>query len=170
MVSRDAVSSCSLPSWLSHVQRAPPQLLLKLELALTRLSQWALALLQRATSDVHQAMADTGDATLACSGSSRFLVGGVTLLLNSIHHPVSLATLLNNGVVPLSQAVLAICGPLKPLSVGAGEEESKDGTESLRAPPTPSEEEVTGPSAIHRIVPMARVVRGPDWKWGDQVR
>ena len=115
-------------------------------------------------------MVGVEDATLACSGSSRFLVDGVTLLLNSIHHPVSLATLLNNGVIPLSQAVLAMCGPLKPLSVGAGEEESKNGAEGLRNLPTPSEEEVTGLSAIPRIVPMARVVRGPDWKWGDQVR
>ena len=163
------MSPCSLPSCLSHVERAPPQLLLELELALTSLSRWALVLLQRSTFNIHQAIAGAEDATLACSGSSRFLVGGVTLLLNSIHHPVSLAALLNNGVVPLSQAVLASCGPLKPLSVGAGEEEVKNSAERSCAPATPSEEEVTGPSAIHRIVPMARVVRGPDWKWGDQV-
>ena len=164
-------SPCSLPSCLSHVERAPPLLLLKLELALTQLSQWALAMLQRSTSDIHQAMTDTGGSTLACSGSSRFLVCGVTLLLNSIHHPVSLATLLNDGVLPLSQAVLSICGPLKSLSIGAGDEAiNEDSREGLHAPPTPTEDEVTGLPALQRIVPMARVIRGPDWKWGDQVR
>lgn len=29
---------------------------------------------------------------------------------------------------------------------------------------------VTGVEVISRLTPGTRVVRGPDWKWGDQVR
>ena len=28
----------------------------------------------------------------------------------------------------------------------------------------------TGPEVVPRLLPGVRVVRGPDWKWGDQVR
>lgn len=37
-------------------------------------------------------------------------------------------------------------------------------------PPVPPVGPASGPEAVPRLIPGVRVVKGPDWKWGDQVR
>ena len=153
----------ALTSYRSHIEHSPDYLQVQLELGLTELSQWSLCLLQRYTQQV-----DTGcDLSTSSGAVLRFIVCGLSLLTD-VHHAVGIATVLNNGILPLSQAIFRVCLPMSLLEKHSSEESEDSHEEGEKHVPTATEE-VSGPSILSRVVPGVRVVRGPDWKWGDQV-
>jgi E3 ubiquitin-protein ligase HERC2 len=158
----DASSRMALTSYRSHIEHSPDYLQVQLELGLTELSQWSLCLLQRYTQQV-----DTGcDLSTSSGAVLRFIVCGLSLLTD-VHHAVGIATVLNNGILPLSQAIFRVCLPMSLLEKHSSEESEDSHEEGEKHVPTATEE-VSGPSILSRVVPGVRVVRGPDWKWGDQ--
>lgn len=104
--------------------------------------------------------------------------------------PTSLAFLVSNGALGLTQTMLRLTNPVTIEEEDTASMAVKEGSNALAAeaaaskeqtattattgspqpvPTTTLEEPPTGASLVRRIVVGVRVVRGPDWKWGDQV-
>ena len=154
----------ALASYRSHIERSPAYLQAELELGLTELSEWSLDLLRSNTKQ----LVSKGGLSSGPGAVSRFILCGLSLLTDT-HHTVGIATLLNNGILPLTMAISNSCHPVPLVDKDPLEESDEAGNEG-RKQVAPVSEEVTGPSVLNRVVPGVRVVRGPDWKWGDQVR
>ena len=106
---------------------------------------------------------------------------------------MSLAFLVNNGALGLSQTMLRLTDPAMmeedttslaregsnaSVPEGAANKDQAQSataaaTTARAASPQPAtasaEEPPTGAALVRRIAVGVRVVRGPDWKWGDQV-
>uniref|UniRef100_A0A8C9RA53 E3 ubiquitin-protein ligase HERC2 n=1 Tax=Scleropages formosus TaxID=113540 RepID=A0A8C9RA53_SCLFO len=102
---------------------------------------------------------------------ARFLL--VMLNMLSLKHSAnSLSLLLNSGMLALTQSILRLIGP----STDSTEEDpglaSHGGSatvlEESRKEAAPTPLPATGPELAAMMKIGTRVMRGPDWKWGDQ--
>ena len=112
-------------------------------------------------------------------------------MLTTMQIPTSLAFLVNDGALGLTQTMLRLTDPLTmeeedTASVGAKEgsnvlapeavgtqDQPQPAAATTTTSPQPAtgtlEEPPTGAALVRRISVGVRVIRGPDWKWGDQV-
>ncbi|KAM7290215.1 E3 ubiquitin-protein ligase HERC2 isoform X3 [Ixodes scapularis] len=176
---------------LSNVNLIPPYQRISLELASSRIALWAVAELRSLVLDcccfegddsavdshpghssrrlVSKASVDSGSST--CGGApaapSRFLLS-VLGLLSGDHQGRELSLLLGSGLLAHLQTLLRILGPRPtrtPREKNAGLYAVLE--ETVRKPqplaPVPS-----GPELAAMMKIGTRVIRGADWKWGDQ--
>ena len=98
---------------------------------------------------------------------SRFIIATLGMLTME-HQLVDLSLMLNQGLLGLTQSLIRLTATVQKQDKHSGEEEVE--TKPVEAPPTsPKAVPVTGPELIHRMRVGTKVVRGPDWKWVDQV-
>ncbi|XP_054929802.1 E3 ubiquitin-protein ligase HERC2 isoform X6 [Dermacentor andersoni] len=173
---------------LANLNLIPPHQRISLELASARLNLWAVSELRSlllefcntedenlpivAHSSRHLvSKASMESACSGCSGTlsapSRFLLSAIGLLSGE-HESRSLSLLLGSGVLAHLQTLLRALGPRptrtpheKNVSLCAVLEDT------IRKPQPP----VPAPSGLELAAMMkigTRVVRGVDWKWGDQ--
>lgn len=107
-----------------------------------------------------------GGLSLGALPVARFLLAALGVL-TADHRSGDVSVILNSGVVGLSQTIMRLAGPCE-----SGEEEDAtlaaiidEGKTSKKRPAVP----LTGPEVVKLMKIGTRVVRGPDWKWGDQV-
>ncbi|XP_042145750.1 E3 ubiquitin-protein ligase HERC2 isoform X2 [Ixodes scapularis] len=176
---------------LSNVNLIPPYQRISLELASSKIALWAVAELRSLVLDcccfegddsavdshpghssrrlVSKASVDSGSST--CGGApaapSRFLLS-VLGLLSGDHQGRELSLLLGSGLLAHLQTLLRILGPRPtrtPREKNAGLYAVLE--ETVRKPqplaPVPS-----GPELAAMMKIGTRVIRGADWKWGDQ--
>ena len=137
---------------------------------------------------------DIASYTVGAFSSSRFIIAAMAMLTGE-HEAVDLSLLLNEGVVGLAQTALRLAGledfllahthfssfilfllylvSLCLLSFSASvyrdeRQEDEDGSTVSVAGNT-QQPQLSGPEALARMKAGTRVVRGKDWKWGDQV-
>ncbi|XP_016124312.1 E3 ubiquitin-protein ligase HERC2-like [Sinocyclocheilus grahami] len=102
---------------------------------------------------------------------ARFLLAMLHMLTLK-HGANSLSLLLNSGILALTQSVLRLIGPSSdsseedPSSVAHGG--SATVLEESRKETAPTPLPASGPELAVMMKIGARVMRGPDWKWGDQ--
>ncbi|XP_077868707.1 E3 ubiquitin-protein ligase HERC2-like [Saccoglossus kowalevskii] len=141
-----------------------------------KLYTWAINTLREAvlnadylfkTSGINPNSAFANGNSLGTFPPARFLLAMVTML-TSEHQANSLSLLLNSGVLGLTQTVLRLAGP-NPDSI----EEEDDPhvasvVEETKSQPQPAPLPTSGPELAAMMKIGTRVVRGQDWKWGDQ--
>ena len=89
-------------------------------------------------------------------------------MLTMEHQLVDLSLLLDQGLLGLTQALIRLTATVQQ-DEHRGEEKEVE-SRPVEAPPTsPKAIPATGPEVIHRLKVGTKVVRGPDWKWVDQV-
>lgn len=98
---------------------------------------------------------------------ARFLLATLGIL-TAEHNASDMSLILNAGTIGLTQTIIRLAGPCE-----ANEEEEDSNLaaiidEAKAAKKQPSVP-ITGPDMAKRMKIGTRVVRGPDWKWGDQV-
>ncbi|XP_014679282.1 PREDICTED: LOW QUALITY PROTEIN: E3 ubiquitin-protein ligase HERC2-like, partial [Priapulus caudatus] len=108
--------------------------------------------------------------TIAVMPCTRFLLL-VLCMLSSPHKAHSISLLINSGTLAIIQTVLRLLGPDQD-----GQVEDKNAglvctvLEETRPKPKKQQLPLTGPELAAMMKIGTRVVRGPDWKWGDQLR
>lgn len=107
-----------------------------------------------------------GGLSLGALPVARFLLSALGVL-TADHRSGDVCVILNSGVLGLAQTIMRLAGPCE-----TGEEEDAalaaiidEGKSSKKRPTVP----LTGPEVVKLMKIGTRVVRGPDWKWGDQV-
>lgn len=176
---------------LANVNLIPPYQRISLELASSRIALWAVAELRSLVLDcccfegdesagdsrlgrssrrlVSKASMDSGSST--CGGApaapSRFLLS-VLGLLSGDYRSRELSLLLSSGLLAHLQTLLRILGPRPtraPHEKNAGLHAVLEETVRKPQPLTPVP---SGPELASMMRIGTRVVRGADWKWGDQ--
>lgn len=177
---------------LSNVEHVPSHLLVQLEQEYWLLTNQMLHALRSSLWEANQALHHVKGASVSHFTVSRFILLYAGML-TSMQIPTSLAFLVNNGALGLTQTMLRLTDPLAmeeeditgvAMKEGSNAAASDAGTDKDQAQPTASttaratspqpaaptmEEPPTGAALVRRITVGVRVVRGPDWKWGDQV-
>lgn len=174
IIHRDPIHHC-----LTNVNLVPPSDRVLLESTHGKINTWALNILSASVrfADSSFKMAELNPSTSA----DQFARGGISLgalpvarfllsalgVLTADHRSADICVILNSGVLGLSQTIMRLAGPCD-----TGEEEDAalaaiidEGKTSKKRPTVP----LTGPEAVKLMKIGTRVVRGPDWKWGDQV-
>ncbi|XP_021378315.1 E3 ubiquitin-protein ligase HERC2-like isoform X2 [Mizuhopecten yessoensis] len=169
-----------VPHCLSNVKLIPPCDRILLELAFSHLYRWAINELRNGIiqSDMmfkarginpSTPSTDSGKERLSLGAlpHSRFLLATMGILVSE-HHSNSLSLLMNSGVLGLTQTLLRLAGPDpermiqdNSSSICAVLEEQKHKKQSQPVP-------ISGPELAAMMKIGMRVVRGVDWKWGDQ--
>ncbi|KAL5011340.1 hypothetical protein ScPMuIL_009891 [Solemya velum] len=168
------------PYCLCNVNLIPPCDRILLEMAFSELYKWAIRELRNSVLQSDMTFKSKGinpaippvDKTkerlsLGALPQSRFILSTIGILMSE-HHSNSLSLLLNSGVMALTQSILRLAGPDTDPS-------SQDNTNSVCAvleeqklkkqtQPVP----ISGPDLANMMKIGVRVVRGVDWKWGDQ--
>lgn len=180
-------SLCSHPLsyCLNNVEHVPSHLLLQLEQEYWVLTDKTLHFLRSSLWEASHALQHVKGVSVSHFTVSRFIMLYAGML-TTMQIPASLSFLVNNGALGLSQTMLRLSNPstldeevndaLVKEVVAAPTEtdgDSKQGesttTAATVATPTLPQEPLSGPALVRRIAVGVRVVRGPDWKWGDQV-
>ena len=164
----------------------------RLKLALSLLSPPSIAEREK------EQVADPTSYTVGAFSSSRFIIAAMAML-TAEYEAVDLSLLLNEGVIGLSQTALRLAGQafthealflpqgvlilqcicsciaslsLPPPSIASiyrsEEEEDEDGC-LVGVASYAHQSHMSGAEALSRMEVGTRVVRGQDWKWGDQV-
>lgn len=179
---------------MSNVEHAPSHLLVQLEQEYWLLTNQTLQALRSSLWEASQALQHVKGASISHFTVSRFILLYAGML-TTMQIPTSLAFLVNNGALGLTQAMLRLTDPMSmeeddsAIMAKEGSNASEPDAATNRdqaqpppaaaattaratspqpAPPTP-EEPPTGAALVRRISVGVRVIRGPDWKWGDQV-
>lgn len=177
------ISSCSgscvssvLPHYLADVELIPPHERLLLEMEFQDVNNWAIDQLRNsvlvADSDVSYGSGVGGVKTLASMQYSRMFVLLLSIL-TSEHQNTVLAQLIGSGLVGLLQTVIRLTGPLsgedytQENSNNTTEASAHDGS-SLNAD-SRTAESLIGAELVPLLTVGTRVIKGADWKWGDQV-
>lgn len=169
----NAVAHCS-----ADVGLIPPYDRVILETAFRRINSWAITTLREAIiyADDTFKKAETrpnttpddfhGGLSLGALPVARFLLATLGIL-TAEHNASDMSLILNSGAIGLTQTIMRLAGPCE-----ATEEEDSslaaiidEPKAAKKAPSVP----MTGPDVAKRMKIGTRVVRGPDWKWGDQV-
>ncbi|KAL3879973.1 hypothetical protein ACJMK2_032247, partial [Sinanodonta woodiana] len=182
-----------VPHCLSNINLIPPCDRIVLEMTFSELYKWAIKELRQGVLHTDQMFKSIGiSPTLSALQSyggqdsnknhmfqdklsvgtlpqSRFLLAALGLLVAE-HQANSLSLLLNSGVLALTQSILRLIGPdpERPVPPDANNnticavlEEQKHKKQSQPIP-------ISGPELAAMMKIGTRVVRGVDWKWGDQ--
>ncbi|KAK8398901.1 hypothetical protein O3P69_004178 [Scylla paramamosain] len=184
-------NSFVLPDCLENIHLVPVYQRAVLKAAWARLWEWAVGELREHVLKAEQfcvathstgRMAKTKDSpsykdsnlscrdhnTLASMPLSRFLLG-VVCLSTRTHSGADLSLLVSGGLLALVQTLLRLIGPSEPSS-GRNEDKEElvaifeEAAKKPRIPPPP----LSGPELAALMKVGTRVVRGIDWKWGDQ--
>ncbi|XP_071496413.1 E3 ubiquitin-protein ligase HERC2-like [Diadema antillarum] len=181
-------------SWncLSNVNLIPPYDRIVLQTSFAKLSRWAIDALRNHILQTEEALNDgqrsgaaiaTASAAAAVVGTpsgsederptlgtlpqARFILAMLGLL--TAEQPASgISLLLNSGVLALLQTLLRLAGPKED---HLDREESPIPStvfEETRSRPQPAPVPTSGPELAALMKIGTRVVRGQDWKWGDQ--
>ena len=151
----------------NNIELVPAHFLVNIELRLTDVILWSLKFAQNVTYELFSSSLKNG---LGSFSGIRFILAALRMLTDA-YHPVALAKIVSEGLAPLTQALFRLSGPHKvtkeiPVQI---EEKVESGEENIPAAPV-QQEEVTGAAVLHLFTLGRKVVRGPDWKWGDQVQ
>ena len=170
--------SNSVPHCLADVGLISPYDRVILETAFRRINSWAVKTLREAiiyandTFKKAEASPNTtpddfhGGLSLGALPVARFLLATLGIL-TAEHNASDMSLILNSGAVGLAQTIMRLAGPCE----ATGEEDASlaaiidEAKAAKKAPIIP----MTGPDMAKRMKIGTRVVRGPDWKWGDQV-
>ena len=167
-----------MPHCTADVGLIPPYDRVILETAFRRINNWAVRTLReaiiyandtfkRAESKPSTAPDDFhGGLSLGALPVARFLLATLGIL-TAEHNASDMSLILNSGTIGLTQTIMRLAGPCE----ATEEEESNlaaiiDEAKAAKKTPTLP---ITGPEMAKRMKIGTRVVRGPDWKWGDQV-
>eukprot|EP00118_Oscarella_pearsei_P022140 m.252836 g.252836 ORF g.252836 m.252836 type:complete len:3992 (+) comp40356_c1_seq2:177-12152(+) len=161
--------SLALSHYLNDVQLIPAREQLILEDAFQQVNQWAVGRLTTMVRDSNEILQRDRSRTIASLPSSRTLV----LLINTLTSELGSAGLshvVNSGVVGILQSVVKLTGPAIDVE-GSGEIAFNQmninadvATGESRPTATPS----AGPGLVDAIHIGVRIVKGRDWKWGEQ--
>ncbi|GAB1604494.1 E3 ubiquitin-protein ligase HERC2-like [Argonauta hians] len=169
-----------VPHCLANINLIPPCDKILLEMTFSDLYKWAVKELRNIILEVEVTLKvanrnsprmnqDNSKECLSigCLPQSRFLLACIGILMSQ-HQPNSLSMLLNSGLLGLTQSILRLTGrdPYGPIPDNSSVmcavlEEHKA---KKMAPPAP----ISGPELAAMMKTGTRVVRGADWKWGEQ--
>ncbi|XP_061183765.1 E3 ubiquitin-protein ligase HERC2-like isoform X1 [Saccostrea echinata] len=169
-----------VPHCLSGVQLIPPCDRILLEMTYSDLYKWAIKELRAAVIQADMKFKSRGinpaippvdvskeRLSLGALPQSRFILAMLGILVSE-HQSSSLSLLLNSGVLGLSQTLMRLVGPDPDrvlqdnmVSMCAVLEEQKHKKQSAPVP-------ISGPELAAMMKIGTRVMRGVDWKWGDQ--
>ncbi|KAK7097783.1 E3 ubiquitin-protein ligase HERC2-like isoform X3 [Littorina saxatilis] len=169
-----------LPHCLADIQLIPPCDRILLEMTFAELYRWAITQLRSCVIEADMAFKARGinpahppldnskeQLTLGALPPSRFILATLGVLVAE-HHAHSLSLLLNSGLLALTQSILRLAGidPDVPVpETGAVlctvPEEHKTRKQNQQLP-------LSGPELAAMMKIGTLVVRGVDWKWGDQ--
>ncbi|XP_052796353.1 E3 ubiquitin-protein ligase HERC2-like isoform X2 [Mya arenaria] len=176
--------SCKpVPQCLSDITLIPPCDRILLQMTFSELFGWSIKQLRQHIHEVDMTFKARGvnpcqqgpntkennreKLNIGMLPQGRFILAHLGLLVSE-HRGTSLSLLLNNGLLALSQSVLRLIGPdpdrqlSEPAhSLCAILEEQKHKKQTAPVP-------VSGPELAAMMKVGTRVVRGVDWKWGDQ--
>ncbi|XP_023218340.1 E3 ubiquitin-protein ligase HERC2-like isoform X1 [Centruroides sculpturatus] len=178
----------TLPHCLENVSLIPPYDRVMLELTYGNFARWVIQELKTLVlnteaycnsyiqeSNVKQKQTkfkqcrkiETGGITIGLLRSARFLLTIMGTLVGD-HHAEEISMLLNSGVLALLQTLMRLLGPDP-----NGITEDKNTTlcavlEETVKKPKPPLPPLSGPELASMMKIGTRVVRGVDWKWGDQ--
>lgn len=171
--------SSTVPHCTADVGLIPSYDRVILETAYSRINNWAINTLRESTiyadetfkkaqSRPHTAPDDFhGGLCIGALPVARFLLATLGIL-TAEHNASDMSLILNAGTIGLTQTIIRLAGPCE-----ADEEEEDsnlaaiiDETKAAKKQPSVP---ITGPDMAKRMKIGTRVVRGPDWKWGDQV-
>lgn len=170
--------SNAVPHCTADVGLIPPYDRVILERAFSRINSWAVNTLREAiifADDIFKRAESKPDSTpndfhgglsLGALPVARFLLATLGIL-TAQHNASDMSLILNSGTIGLTQTIMRLAGPCE----AAEEEDSSlaaiidEAKATKKAPTIP----ITGPEMAKRMKIGTRVVRGPDWKWGDQV-
>ena len=165
--------------YLTDVALVPAYDRVVLETTFRKINSWAIDTLRSAVHQSDDALREgearsnmapadfIGGLSLGAMPFSRFLLASLGILTNE-HNAGDVSLILNSGVLGLSQTVMRLAGPCdvneeEAPALAAIIDEAKATRKHCAAP-------LTGPEVARLMKVGTRVVRGPDWKWGDQVR
>lgn len=166
------------PHYLCNAEHVYPSLLATLELKFQELNQWMVkklrSLVLEADLTLKKRSAGGTAATTGSGSGSNVTVGMFTIsrfivallgMLTSEHEAVDVSVLVASGFLGLSQTVFRLAGTA-PGDSNNEEYEAigPDAIPYLRPRCRDQEED----DIMNKICIGTRVVRGPDWKWGDQ--
>lgn len=177
----------NLPHCLENVNLIPPYDRVMLELAYGNLASWMIQELRSLVlnaetncisynqeTNVKQKQtrnkckkSEMGGINIGLLCSTRFLLTAIGTLVGD-HHAEEISMLLNSGVLALIQTLMRLLGPDP-----NGITEDKNTTlcavlEETIKKPKPPLPPLSGPELASMMKIGTRVVRGIDWKWGDQ--
>nr|XP_032812660.1 E3 ubiquitin-protein ligase HERC2 isoform X4 [Petromyzon marinus] len=171
---------------LRDVDLTPPFSRILLEVTFSKVHSWAIDNIRSIVLDADSKFKNSGiqpaplmtmtnenpsGPSLGLVPQARFLL--VMLgMLTSEHRANSLGLLLNSGILALTQTLLRLIGPLwdnseeaaEPSLQGASAAVLEESRREAAQAPLP----VTGPELAASMKVGTRVMRGVDWKWGDQ--
>uniref|UniRef100_A0A2C9K806 HECT-type E3 ubiquitin transferase n=1 Tax=Biomphalaria glabrata TaxID=6526 RepID=A0A2C9K806_BIOGL len=169
-----------LPHCLTDIKLIPPCDRILLEMTFAELYRWAIQELRQCVlqADLMFKLRNINPALPIGAGSkerlslgalpcSRFILALLSLLVTE-HYSNSLSLLLNSGVLALTQSILRLSGPDPHIPVTDNcnaiftipeEQFNKKTTQSMP---------MAGPELAAMMKVGTRVMRGVDWKWGDQ--
>ncbi|KAL8607282.1 hypothetical protein ACOMHN_047613 [Nucella lapillus] len=172
--------SAPLPHCLADVQLIPPCDRILLEMTFAELYRWAISQLRAYVIEADMAFKARGinpaqpsldnskeQLSLGALPPSRFILATLGVLVAE-HHAHSLSLLLNSGLLALTQTILRLAGidPEVPVPEAGATlctvvEEQKIRKQNQQLP-------LSGPELAAMMKIGTLVVRGVDWKWGDQ--
>ncbi|CAH1268468.1 HERC2 [Branchiostoma lanceolatum] len=165
-----------LPHCLDNASLIPPNDRVSLEIAFGKLNEWSISTLRDAVlhADHNYKMSAQGAGpgaetfSLGILPQARFLLATLGMLTMP-HQATGVSQLLNRGALALTQTIMRLAGPD---SQQASEDPSCNNVaavfEESRSKPQPPPVPISGPELAALMKPGVRVVRGVDWKWGDQ--
>ncbi|XP_070553640.1 E3 ubiquitin-protein ligase HERC2-like isoform X2 [Ptychodera flava] len=165
-----------LPHCLEHISLIPTYNRMIMEITFAKLYTWAINTLREAvlnadylfkTSGINPSRAFNNGNSLGTLPQARFLLAMLTML-TSEHQANSLSLLLNSGVLGLTQTVLRLAGPNPEYREEDEEPHVAAVVEETKSQPQPAPLPTSGPDLAAMMKIGTRVVRGQDWKWGDQ--
>ncbi|XP_077983839.1 E3 ubiquitin-protein ligase HERC2-like [Glandiceps talaboti] len=165
-----------LPHCLKNIYLIPTYNRMIMEITFAKLHTWAINTLREAvlsadylfkTSGINPSRAYGNGNSLGTLPQARFLLAMLTML-TSDHQANSLSLLLNSGVLGLTQTVLRLAGPNPESQEEDDEPHVAAVVEETKSQPQPAPLPTSGPELATMMKIGTRVVRGQDWKWGDQ--
>ncbi|XP_062306104.1 E3 ubiquitin-protein ligase HERC2 [Osmerus eperlanus] len=175
-----------LSDCLKDVDLIPPFNRMLLEVTFGKLYSWAIQNVRTILLDATARFKELGvqpvplqtitnenpaGPSLGTIPQARFLLA-MLHMLSLKHGANSLSLLLNSGTLALTQSILRLIGP----STDSSEEDQGSGAhggsatvlEESRKETTPAPLPASGPELASMMKIGTRVMRGLDWKWGDQ--
>ncbi|XP_033111225.1 E3 ubiquitin-protein ligase HERC2-like [Anneissia japonica] len=173
LVAMDKISCTSpMSNPLTNVNLIPPYDRVILESTFSKLNAWSIDTLRKHVLAAEAQLKTSSETTSNDARSigflpqARFLLASLGLLTGD-HLPNGVSLLLNSGVLALTQTILRLIGP--------EETEEEDDTlsvatvyEETRTCAQPAPIPTSGPELASLMKIGTRVIRGQDWKWGDQ--
>uniref|UniRef100_A0A8C4NJF8 HECT-type E3 ubiquitin transferase n=1 Tax=Eptatretus burgeri TaxID=7764 RepID=A0A8C4NJF8_EPTBU len=186
IIDRSCVSRPLLLDCLSDVELTPPYIRKLIEVSCGELHSWAVEVLRHLTLEAETCFQRAGvqptalavvtnepgaGPSLGTLPQGRFLLA-LLGMLTAEHHASCLGLLLNSGLLGVTQCLFRLIGPW----VEGGEGEASPSrcgvsaavVEEVRRDPSNPPVPASGPELAALMKVGTRVMRGVDWKWGDQ--